>query len=290
MPHGGFMLFFLGAMVVYLVARVFGLKKKGKKTDKLLQALHANKDLKATVEAHTGMQIPKPTPCPFSKNGNQNMSFCGKVVRIAVLFNIVVITSFVISISSLEITACIVNAMDGGEGQANYEAPPTSPLVALTILLLVCTVEISLFFLALRGLRTLCKHLHGSPNHRQAQAPPSAPMGEYESSNISTHGSTHGYSSNSPTLAASSRHGGMFPPSSTRLQQWRAYAANAFRRPSPGPNSMYQPLNPHSEHESMDVTVHSPMMLPPQGAEMVVVGRDGQGYHYARPVSTVNFV
>lgn len=277
--HGTFIVFLLGAFALFLVFRVFGLKKKNKRTNKLLHALHADKQLKASVEAQTGMAIPEAEHCPLSTT-NGNVSVCGKIVRLAVIFCVVVVSSFIISISSLEITACILDAMDGQGGESSYQSPPTSPLAALIILLLVCSVEIGLFFLLLRGVRLFC----GMKDGRRA---PSAPL-EFDS--------MHGSNGSGATLAASSR-SGVFPPSSTRLQQWRSYAANAFRRPATSPSAIYQPLNPNDE--SMDVTVHSlqssvhaPMILPPQGAEMVVVNaRDGSHYaNHARPVSAVSFV
>lgn len=211
---GGLHLLLLGGLFIILMIRRMRTTKRQKDVKSFLSAVHSDASLKASVETSTGMKVPEEQevqPCCCT-----GTSTCGRVIKALVLATVVVAFSIIISISSLEITAAIVGSMDADHA-VDYNAPPTSPLSALAILLTVCSVEVGMFFLLVRGCRVLVHrfyHQH-SPSHS------------------GDGGSDSGRKTPVSRLGAFT---------SGRVQQWRTYALQTFRRPTPASSSIYAPL------------------------------------------------
>lgn len=284
--HGHFWFVILSALAMYLLCRIFRLKKQHRAQNKLLEAIHTDKTLKASVEASTGLIVPAPTACPAHRQGG---SCFVRFLKAALLFSVVVFSSFVISITSLEITAHIVQGMDerrAQESDCNNEdgyCPLTSPFTALMILLVVCSFEIFIFTLLVRGAKFLLLRL--SAANYQPSAPPSTNDSGVEDYNTR-----------------------FIPRAQQRLQQWHAYAMQRLGRTNRS-SSMYTPLmgDESSVHTNLAqtnfataplqqremVTVQSTLL--PSGQVVnstgpyAVMTQDGQTT-YARPMSTVSFV
>jgi len=315
--HSGHILFFffMGLFILMSVIKRMRMYKRAKEMKQFLTALHDNKDLKATVEASTGMAVPEVLACggcPHTpaKCSSGAACFCKRFLKTAAMFIVIIVSSFFISITSLEITAHIVSSIDGSVSDSN--APPASPFLALTILLIVCSIEVGIFFLLVKGVRVLFLRLkdtiNGNGTNRDSNGvPDAAPSAPYMLVCSSSHneGGGHGPAN----LNATSRNG-IFPPSSTRLQQWRSFALQSFRRggssngnggngalyDSGGRGGAYAPLLDSSSHGGGVVGVtdgayemsttnshsHSPSVTVIGGDQQSQGHGQGHGYGYAQ--------
>jgi hypothetical protein len=270
--HGAFIVWFLLGVLLFLgFLRRRAYNEKTKEARQFLDAIDANPSLKQTVETSTGLSLPKTKADKSLCYADENQS-CGSVFlnvcRIFTIFCVVVLVAFLISVSSLELTASILGAMDNNA--ASVDAPPASPFFALFILIVVCSIEIFIFFLIVKGLRTCIT---------KCQQEDTATVLSHEDDRYPS------FRGQPPSAPLANARNGVFP--SSRLQQFRNYAIGRFRRTteasSPSAHTMYSPL--------MDASVHS---MQPQTAEMVELPPSQVTYaqvNMARPVGgQVSFV
>ena len=162
--HHGLGLLILGVVLLACtVRRIYAIRYE-KKVRSLLTALHTHPHLKSSIEAETGVEVPVPVPagtCCVGANTDGNSSGvtlvkAGKVLAFAVLIFAV---SFAVSFSSLEITMHVVNEMDkhAPEDPNTGEPAFTSPLAALFVLFFVCTAELTVLALLVRGVKACFK-------------------------------------------------------------------------------------------------------------------------------------
>lgn len=162
-PHCHLGLILIAAALLGCCVRRFYAARYEKKVRSLLTALHTHPHLKASVEAETGIQVPMPKPACCLSNAAQGpqgsrKSWLARTCKALVLFVALLFVSFVVSFTSLEITMNIVGNLDSSaQPDPNTgETPQLSPFAALTILFLVCTAELTLLALVVRGLRACC--------------------------------------------------------------------------------------------------------------------------------------
>jgi len=109
----------------------------------VMDAIRGNPELKAHVESTTGVTVPDKPVCPAAA--------MKPYIRGCILGLMAVLSGFMIAMSSLFITVALLTPPP----QENPTAPvePPSVAFALSILALVATAEISLFFLVLSRFR-----------------------------------------------------------------------------------------------------------------------------------------
>jgi hypothetical protein len=149
-PWAGLAVFGLFLLGLLLLVKKLRFMKKKKAVNEFLAAIAAQPQLKAAVEEQTRMKLPEPLGC--CRGGGLLKRFC----KTAAFLLVVLVSSVFIAISSLEVTAHILNHIDQSapveEGEAHQ---PMSAGAALLLLAAVCAVHVSLFFLVVRGLRYL---------------------------------------------------------------------------------------------------------------------------------------
>ena len=166
-PHcHGFVLVLVAAVLLLgCLVRKWYARHRAQKVRSLLTALHTNPSLKATVEAETGVPVPMPrTPGSCCSAGDDTQSPCSspsgvkRFLKVTAFFVCLLAVSFLVSFTALEATMHIVHGMDmhAEEDAEGGEAQYTSPVVALSILLLVCTAEVAVLALIVRGLKACC--------------------------------------------------------------------------------------------------------------------------------------
>ncbi len=181
--HHGLGLLILGVVLLACTVRRIYAVRYEKKVRSLLTALHTHPHLKNSVEAETGLEVPVPVPagtCCIGANTDGSSSGvtlakAGKVVAFAVLIFAV---SFAVSFSALEITMHVVNEMDkhAPEDPNTGEPGYTSPLAALFVLFFVCTAELTLLALLVRGVKACFKRRAETSSATSASSSPSAPF------------------------------------------------------------------------------------------------------------------
>ena len=159
-------------LLVFCAVRRFRMARYHKQVRSLLTALHLSPQLKAAVEAETGVQVPPPVPvassggcCPHTPpatgaacNSNQQECVFVRACKIVLLFVSLAVVSFIVTFTSLEITMNIVRNLDQNAptdpetGEVHY----TSPLVALSLLLLILSAQILAVSLLVKGVRICC--------------------------------------------------------------------------------------------------------------------------------------
>lgn len=188
--HGHFGLLIVAGLLLVCCVRRFYAMRYEKKVRSLLTALHTHPHLKASVEAETGVAVPAPVPARTCCVGADSSEGCSKsmLVRFAkvIAFAVVIfVVSFVVSFTSLEITMNVVNNMDEHADMDPETGEPafTSPLVAMFVLLLVCTAELTLLALAVKGLKVcFCPKDQGDVSADLASGGSPAPSAPQESS------------------------------------------------------------------------------------------------------------
>lgn len=147
--------------------------KKRRQVAKFLDALNANPKLKAQVEHEMGQPVPPPMPSccagklhavrttaaaavsTRSRSGTWG-GFCVRMLKALLFLGAVFVISLFISITSLEMTAAIVDHMDANaRADESGEVPPVSPFFALFILFSICAAQLFLLGLVVRGIK-LC--------------------------------------------------------------------------------------------------------------------------------------
>jgi len=185
--HGGFV---LGALLVllFVALRRCCLSTRRRQVRSLLTALNTHPELKAAVEAETGLTVPLPSsgcPCPATGTsrrggGHRRVLNClFRAAKVCAFLAFVLLASLAISLSSLEITIRLVQSMDASNDAngGNY----TSPLAALLLLFSVCTVQLALLALLVKGVKRCCRpRVNNNTNTTPA---PSAPFEPSPSSN-----------------------------------------------------------------------------------------------------------
>lgn len=320
---GGIWFLLLLVLLVLGVVRRRRRNRKNAETAAFLGAIQSDPLLKARVEESTGMTIPVApvqegccgcVATDASQPACRTKSFCCKAAKFILMFTVVVVSSFLISVSSLELTACVLNAVDGGpegENGADPNAPPVSPLLALFVLVCICSIEVLLFFACVRVVKTLVaryKYHNSNTNNNSNGGNNGGNNGDEYAYLPSAPPSSHNNNqTNNNNLNASARNG-VFSSSSARLQQFRTYAMS-FRRADNGHgnNQMYAPLNDRSVHyEGSNPMAHSqPVTVVQQPGDMAMVQIAApypqhqqqqqqqvtmHSHSYARPVSHVSFV
>jgi len=162
--HGGALLLLVGAMLIaWMVSRCCYAQRE-KKVRSFLTALHTHPNLRASVEAEIGQEVPIPQSHAACCAGTDQEKCCTqncflKFVKVTSFFICVLVGSFWVAFTSLEITMHIVNDMDehAGVDPETGDKHFTSPVAALAILLLVCTAEIAVVALLARGVRACFK-------------------------------------------------------------------------------------------------------------------------------------
>lgn len=277
--HGGFAWLLLALFLVVGCMRRRVWNKKTKNVREFFDKIEANPSLKQNIERETQMTLPELPEakgvCSCDMQNQSATTVLFKICKYITMFILVVFISFFISVTSLEITSAIIGNFDAQA--ASSDAPPTSPLFALFVLIFVCSVELGVFFLCVRGIKACMASYQQEYQDRSPSSQPSAPP----SSPLDSGGGGGNQSS------------GIFQ--SSRMQQWRNYAASQFRRTtsSSASSPVYSPLLDNSAHAGI-IQTHQP-----QAAEMVVIAPayNGQQVQYAQvaqqaqPVGQqVNFV
>eukprot|EP01039_Chlorochromonas_danica_P007722 gene7722-8533_t len=177
-PHGvgcalfGFGgLFLLGVVLAVAVKkyyRKFGARKQAIRA--LLAGLHDRPELKKSVEEELGLSVPAPPTCPCANSSvptsdsvaSSWTTFALRIVRVLCMLLFTFAISLLISISSIEITTSIVDqwennpVVDPQTGEPmDDSAHPVSPAVVLALLFAICSAEVIMLALLMRGARCL---------------------------------------------------------------------------------------------------------------------------------------
>lgn len=177
-PHGagcalvGFGgLFLLGVLLAVAVKkyyRKFGARKQAIRA--LLAGLHERPELKKSVEEELGLSVPAPPACPCANPSvptndsvaNSWTTFAFRIARVLCMLLLTFAVSLLISISSIEITTSIVDqwennpVVDPQTGEPlDDSAHPVSPAVVLALLFAICSAEVIMLALFMRGARCL---------------------------------------------------------------------------------------------------------------------------------------
>ena len=127
---------------------------------KTLDAIRASPELKAQIEALSGVALPEsPKCCVAAGSGKSKACF---VLRAVGTFLLIVVTSLIIAATSLLIAGGIVGSMSTTSADGSTSHP--SALVAIFVLLLVTGIEVLLFVGVMRG----CKLMWGARNRGSA--------------------------------------------------------------------------------------------------------------------------
>jgi len=205
-PHGHCM---VGAFLVLGLVAVVGVRKymqhaRIKKVRNFLSVIHANPELKATVEAETGMKVPEircgglrsrssqPTEVGTVNEDKPKYSCCARLGLGILWFGSLFMLSFYLAVSSLEDTGRIIQYLDsrpvedGAAPQDDVNAPPANERHgvtvpgALTILLLVCVIKVAFTCMIIKGLGCAYNYFKGRSNNNNSQPPASAVGDGYE--------------------------------------------------------------------------------------------------------------
>mmetsp|Transcript_5249 Transcript_5249/g.7442 ORF Transcript_5249/g.7442 Transcript_5249/m.7442 type:complete len:618 (+) Transcript_5249:21-1874(+) len=268
--HAGVLFFLLGLLGVVLFVKKMRFQKKKKAVNSFLSAINANPQLKAAVEQHTQQKVPELLGCC------NHTSKCGgwvlRLLRGLLVLASVLVASFVIAVSSLEITAHIIGHIDhhAAEGAAEGEEPshgPVSAMAALLILTAVCAIHVSLFFLAVRVVRCLYMRWMALSPSPSAPSDPNPTPGEFS------------FLASPPSEGQPQR----FFVVRNKLQQLKNIAFNSFRRPQQASNT---------SRASNTNGMYAPLLAEEEESEMVaVVTANGQLHPVsASPLTQVNMV
>lgn len=137
------------AVLLFLVVLVLGgvcRRARAKKVNAVLQAIHANPELKAAVEAHAKVQVPK--PC-CGNRGNP----CVKILKVITLFMVIMFTAFFTAVFSVIVASNIIASMAVVHEDGSVQYPSAG--VAISILLLVVTVNVLVVVSLVRVVRRL---------------------------------------------------------------------------------------------------------------------------------------
>lgn len=119
-------------------------KRKMKNVGEFLEAIEGNKELKGEVFRVTGKDVPKlPCDCPFAKNGQQSGNPCIYILKLIAVFVLIVFVSIFIAVTSLDTTGYLISHFEDG----------CSPIFALLILTVICSVQVIAFIYAIRLIR-----------------------------------------------------------------------------------------------------------------------------------------
>lgn len=110
--------------------------KRHKAVKEFLKGIHADPELKKTVEARLGKVVPESVQCVHEQQG-----LCKRVLTFVAFFIFALLASFVITITSLELTSFIVTKMDEN---ASSEDELVGPNTAMFILFAICTAQVAL--------------------------------------------------------------------------------------------------------------------------------------------------
>lgn len=139
-------------LIVSLVKKVM-LAPRRKQVHAFLSAINGNPELKAKLESELNMAVPAPRePCC----GGQRGSFLARLCRALVLIVAAMFVGFFISVTSLEMTASIVDNIE----QTSQE--PASPFTVIMILVSIIAVEVVALVGLLKGLRYCCHRVRGT--------------------------------------------------------------------------------------------------------------------------------
>lgn len=166
-------------MILLPVLLVLGLRKRRHRIAvcKTLDAIRASPELKAQIEALSGVALPEsPKCCVAAAGGSSGKSKACFVLRAVGTFLIIVVTSLIIATTSLLIAGGIVGSMSttGADGTTSHP----SALVAILVLLLVTGIEVLLFVGVMRGCKLMWSARHASASAYPAtvQGPSAPPM------------------------------------------------------------------------------------------------------------------
>jgi hypothetical protein len=176
--HPVFGLFVIGFFFIILLKRIMYAPRR-RQIKSFLSALNDKPELKAQLESQLNMEIPKPRSgtCCGGERRSCLRRFCFALGY--VLF--AVVASVFITVTSLEMTAGIVDGMESGKPP---DAPPTSPFFVLFILMLIVVGQLVLLRLAMRTVSRLW--------HRHCGATIEDNTGQYEDSDSSPPSSNNG--------------------------------------------------------------------------------------------------
>lgn len=270
--HGhGFFLFLIGLALIFGFKRLF-FYKRHQNIRNLLQGLHNNPDLKNMVEAKLGVEVPKACPHGHGRQCAQG-SLCKKILFTVGFLIFSLIASLCVAVSSLEITASIVNHIDSHHSvdSETGEVHSVSPMFALFILFTVSLLEMSLVVFVIRKLKKLyLKHCNNDSS-------PSAPVEQ---------------DANGPMPPSHPNNGTGISYIPVMMNNWMSRAFSTFgRRRYP---EGYVPLNPDDSTEM--IAVGSIASAPDQPRYAVYTGVPLNPHNVtvvpvtASPVNTVSFV
>lgn len=326
-PHGAMVLLLLAVVFLFACARRYLGRQRRQQLRSLLTALHTNPDVKAMVEAQTGVQVPMPVAkgacggaCPFKRTavvgaatgvaGQQQQApqcrFKGvacRFVKALLFFSFVFATSLLISITSLELTMRIVGHMDEHAPVDPVTGEPafTSPFAALLLLLAISMAELAVLALAVRAVKSLFVHLHGKQhcsNNSNQSGNDSAVCAVHNSTNCHcvTSGSNGGSVVPSAPMYEVSQHGNINNNTTLSAAQYylTALPATLFGRGSSSnttaSSAMYAPLLTQESSEDTEMVSMASAARP-----ATMVQQQQQRYAVmvpiaASPVNTVSMV
>jgi len=153
-PH--FHLGFLGLLLLSLVCCLPGCgkhKRRVHEVHEFLEAIHANADLKAIVEASTGKTVPKIPPPPKK----------GKCVKVLIHLVLTFLLAFgCVHVSAMIVRCIIVNIAESNEqGELILPSPGVIALVMISVLGSTTLLTVLLG----RKLMSLCAHAHTAPRN-----------------------------------------------------------------------------------------------------------------------------
>lgn len=152
--------------VVFLLAAVVGSvirRRRYRKVIAVLDALHANPELKAAVEAKAGVSVPE-VSCRVRESVNHPVRKCCHFLSLLVLS---ALACLFVAVTSVVVSAHLILAISSTDADGSVTGPPAP--VALAILLIVVALESA----ALIGIARACRKPRGS-GVQQAVAPQSS--------------------------------------------------------------------------------------------------------------------
>jgi hypothetical protein len=167
-------LFFAALGFVGLVKRIVH-RKKIRAVHALVNGLNQDPELKNAVEARLNLKVPE--LCRKGQCPGQNHSCCARICYFVGFFFVSLILSFVITVSSLEMTSAIVTHMD----ENNQDS--TTPGTAMVILFLLCSVQVIAVTFAIHKLKKCYNASYEPTVHEPVTFNPSAPPSAPSSNN-----------------------------------------------------------------------------------------------------------
>ena len=180
---GGLLLLFLGMLACAMCWKAKAQRSKLAEVDALLSALHANPDLKASVESITGTPVPVPALTHHHHHHHHGSRWV-KLVIIILKLLLSFFSAFVLVHLAAFITIHIMYRMSFVDEQTGEVSSP-GPGTAVAIMLAVTAALVGMFALGVRALKRITSTRASPPHHDRDSGSTSGPGSRAPSSSAS---------------------------------------------------------------------------------------------------------